>query len=460
MKKVLFILGILLALTVAGLAIFILTFDADRYRPLLVTQLQRAVGAPVTLEHLSLGWQKGIALRLQGLAIAENAQGSGEPLLEVESASAFVELIPLLHRDVRVTSVVLKRPRIHLIRDAQGRLNLLGLAAAASPMAAPSQAARSEHADVSFNVASLRVEDGTVHWTDAMTMPPTDLRVKAVDAMIRHIALNQPMDVELSAALAAEHPNLHVRGHLTPPSPGQSGSLEDAQLSLEGVPLDQLLPSNPQEPHLRGKLSATLQGHVATLDPAQLTQTLSGSGQFKVADPVLVNLNLLRTVFARISVIPGLVEKLEARLPSEYQTKFSAADTVLSPIDVAVRVESGALRFDDLNLRTETFRLTGSGWVGLGGAVPIRSILRIDPTLSEVLISSVKELQYLTTTNGEIEMPLVIQGQAPQLAVLPDLNYLTSKLFATKVQDLLNNFLQKAFEKHSPADAPAESPGP
>lgn len=456
MKKVLLVIVILLALAVAGLAIVILTFDADRYRPLLVSTLEKAIGRPVQLERLSLGWQQGIALQVRGLTIAEGAQAAGEPLLHVESTSAFVELMPLLRKDVRVTSVVLKQPRIHLIRDAQGNLNLVGLAVAASPAAAPGQAATAGGAGVSFNVASLRIEDGTLHWTDAMTHPPTDLWMKSVNASITNISLETPMDIEIAGALAGETPNLRLRGRFTPPSATAQGALEQAQLAIENLSLDDVLPpSGPQEPRLQGQLTVNLQGGLTTLDPAQLSRSLAGSGRFKIAEPVLANLNILREVFAQFSVIPGLMEKLQERLPPEYQAKLSATDTVFSPMDLSMRVESGAVRFDNVSVSTEDFRLIGSGWVGLNGAVTIRSLLRIEPVLSQALIQSVNELRYLATKDGEVEIPLAIQGQASRLAVAPDLNYIASKLLVPKAQDLLGNFLQKAFEKNAPSDAPA-----
>ncbi len=113
MKKILRTLSLLLALAITGLAIFILTFDADRYRPALLQELQKALGRPVRLERLSLGWQQGIALELRRLAIQEDASGTREPLLEVDSVRALARLAPLLRKQVRISSVILARPRIH-----------------------------------------------------------------------------------------------------------------------------------------------------------------------------------------------------------------------------------------------------------------------------------------------------------------------------------------------------------
>jgi hypothetical protein len=86
----------------------------------------------------------------------------------------------------------------------------------------------------------------------------------------------------------------------------------------------------------------------------------------------------------------------------------------------------------------------------LEGTIDIRAILHIEPQLSAALIKSVNELQALADAGGQLEIPVAVQGHAPQVAVFPDLNYLASKLIVTTVQDLLGRFLQKSLEKTAP----------
>jgi len=454
MKKLLLMLAVLFLLAIVTLAVFLVTFDADRFRPQLVSQLQAALQRPVSLEHISLGWQRGIAVQFQGLVVEQGTQGAAEPLIQVESAHALVHLMPLLHKRVEVASITLTRPRIVVARDAQGRMNLMGLAAAASPAAASGTTTAIGGTPVSLNIASLRIQDGALHWLDAIRQPPADVWIKALDATVKNITPGQPMDVEVKGALAATTQNFFLRGRLTPPSQTQPGSVDELELNVKELPLDQILPpARPREPQLRGTLTTTLHGSVATLDPVGLTRTLSGSGDLALANPKIVNLNVLRRVFEQLSMLPGLMQTLEERLPPEYQAKFAANDTVLEPINLSITVRDGALHFDDVRLSTDTFRISGSGTVGLEGLVSIRSTLRIDPTLSGALIKSVKELQYLTDTAGGMEIPLTIEGQMSRLAVLPDLNYVASKLLTTKVQDLLGTFLQKALEKNAPPES-------
>ena len=275
MKNLLRILLVVCLLAIVAGALFLATFDADRYRPQVLAQLQTALGKPVTLDRISVGWQQGVAVQLRGLAIYQGPEAAGEPLIQVESASGILEVLPLLKKRVQVASIVLIRPRILVARDAQGHINLMGLMAAASPAAASGRAAAVGGTPVSFAVASLRIEDGTLHWTDAASpavsgasQPPTELSINALGVTVKHISAGTPMDIEARGALGAQTPNLRLSGRLTPPSDGSAGSCDQLKLTVENLPLEQILPpSRPGAVHLQGRLTAILQGSAATLDP-------------------------------------------------------------------------------------------------------------------------------------------------------------------------------------------------
>ena len=452
MKRLLLIVALVLAVAILGIGAFVLTFDADRYRPLLVSKLQAALGRPVKLERLSLGWRRGIAITLQGLTVEERAPATGEPLLQMESASAVVPLLPLLRKKVRVASIIFTHPRVHALRDAQGRVNLLGLAAAAAPGAASGRTAG--EGTISFNVGSIRIEQGTLHWTDAMASPPTDLWVNALDVTVTHIAPGQPMTVHAQGAFGGEsrpsaegrgeRQNVELGGRVTLPATGHAGSIEEMVLAMERIPLEQLLPpAAAGSPQLRGILTLKLQGGVSTLEGPQLARSISGDGQLQLTEPVVENLNILRAVFEKFSMIPGLVEKLESSLPPDYQAKLAARDTVFAPIALAVRCDSGVLRFDDLRLRTETFELSGSGLAEVDGAFNMSSQLRIDPALSTAIVKSVNELQALADDRGALLIPVAIRGRVPRVAVMPDVRYIASKVFATKAVDLVGELMRR-----------------
>ena len=252
------------------------------------------------------------------------------------------------------------------------------------------------------------------------------------------------MDINARGMLAATSPNLHVRGRLRLPSASAAGEADQIKLTVEQLPLEYIMPVvAPGEPRLQGRLSVELEGRLETLEPTQLTHSVSGTGHLELAEPVIRNLNVLRAVFQRLSMIPGLVQKLEQGLPPEYQAKLAAKDTVLSPLEVSLQLEDGWLRFDDLHVRSETFQLNGAGRVGFDGTVEIRCKLRIDPTLSAAMIRSVHELRGLANAQGEMEFPVAVQGRAQRVSVVPDLNYIASRVVVSTAVEALGRLLKK-----------------
>ena len=458
LRRVLLVLAILCAVVVVALGVLIATFDADRYRPLLVRELEKALHKPVKLERISLGWQGGIALQLRGFAVFDDPGTAGEPLLDVRQASGLVRLRPLLHREVDVSSLVLSQPTVRLTRDAQGRVNLLGLAVAAAPARASSGPHRTAGEPVSFSIASFQIHDGTVHWSDALTSPQTELWLKHVELQVKAFSLTNPIDVEMSGAVAGEAPNLRLRARVRLPNQTSAGAIDHAQFSLDRIAIERLTPSVAQDaPQLRGLVALSLQGGVTTLDPVQWARAASGSGTLSVEEPTLANLNILRVVFTQLSLIPSLGQKLQERLPQDYQAKFAAEDTIFEPIQLDAALKDGALRFQDLRLKTDVFQLAGTGGVALNGVVGIHAMLAIEPTLSAAIVRSVNELGGLLNADGAMEIPVLISGQAPRVSVTPDLKYVASKVLVNAAVDALGRLLKK--ENGEQAPAPAESGG-
>lgn len=580
MKKVLIVLAVLFVLLIAGVAVFLATFDADRYRPLVVKQMESALGKPVTLDRLSLGWRGGIAVELHGLAVYPGEQASGEPAASVERASAVVNLLPLIRKEVSVSSVVVDRPVVRVRRDATGAIEVVGLKLVGAPAAASGRTVDTGEggaAPVAFNISVVRLNDGFISWTDEMMSPPMVVEAKALDLTLRNLS-PEKVDIELRVSLFSNAQNLQFSGRVWLPQGGSPAKLEKARLStdlrqwdllalsravpavrslglqsgaqgrlivsvdqvvldpgalagltarvqvsdgklplatlgkpvdnitldllakparielkqasgivgggvvsasgfidqpgsaspsatldvtLEELLLEELAPAGgAEEPRLFGRVSASFKGTGQGLDWPTLSRTLNGSGRVSLSQLKLVNLNILREVFSRLSIIPGLAEKLQARLPASYQPKLTARETVFEPVDVEVTAQQGEVTWSNLRLVTDSFELQGVGRAGFDGMVSSQATLRIDPELSTALAATVNELGQLNDEQGRMRFPVVIQGQLPRVAVMPDLQYVASKIVATKAQEFLGGLLQRALESQQPADETGQQQPP
>jgi len=562
MKKTFLIIAVLLLVGIVGVMVFLARFDVDRYRPLVITQLEKTLGVPVRLERLSLGWRGGIALGLQGLAVYADAQAQ-QPAVRIESVSATVRLFPLLRKDVQVSSLALIRPQLHLRRSADGALGVGGLPIPAGPPASNPGPRATPAAAVALLISSLQVRDGVLRLTDETSSPPLAVTANDVDATFRNVSLTRPMDAQVRMALFSETQNVNLTGRFQVPSEGRAGLIEGfrlemdlrtirlaelaqavptlngfgitgeadgalvvaierlpldpqglsglsaqirltggrlplaggsvleqitveavaragqlevnqvsakiaegtivakgtveqfatqpsaaGEITIDGVKLEQLWPQAASgEPQVQGIGAASFQASAQAVAWSQLTSVLSGQGIIRLTKPTLINLNILRETFSRLSVLPGVVDKLHARLPESSRAQLTARDTVFEDVELPLRIEQGVLRFDNLRVVTETFELAGTGHLRLDQTFSSHLTLRIDPGFSAAIVQSVNELQHLTDAQGRLELPVVIQGTLPRVAVLPDVQYLASRLLATKAEELLGDFLQKALKR-------------
>jgi len=209
-----------------------------------------------------------------------------------------------------------------------------------------------------------------------------------------------------------------------------------------------------QGPSFRGSVSGSFEGGATAPAWPSIPPALAGRGDVTIQDGAIANLNLLRQVFERLTVIPGLSQRLQARLPEGYQEKLDAPDTLFGPIHLPVMVQQGVLTFSDAQIPAEMFTLEGAGRVGMTGALAVDAILRVEPALSKAIIGSVNELQYLADREGRLALPVVVQGTVSQLSVLPDLQYVASRLVVSKAQEWLGDVIQRQLQRAGEEAAP------
>jgi hypothetical protein len=386
MKKALWVLLGVVVVAVIGVAIFLATFDADRYRPLVVEKLQAALGRPVRLGHLRLSWRGGIAVTLQQVAFGDEQATATDPFFQAETVDAIMAWRPLLKKQVEIDAL---HVREGVLRWQQWTAEQVSADAAVHPDR--------------FDVRRLqcRMAGGMVQATGAAE------QLTGVPALTMH-------------------------------------------LTGDGLALEALAPPrSPQDPHLQGQLAFTAQIAAQGRDASAWTSSVAGSSHISLTHWKVANLNVLREVFQRLSMLPGLVERLQSRLPASYAEKLNARDTVFESLEVPMTIGHGTVHLDALRLASDSFEMEGAGGVGLNGVVALQAMLRIDPELSAALIRSVAELQYLADANGRLELPVTVQGTLPQVSVLPDVQYVASRLVMTKAQELLGNFLQRALERNT-----------
>lgn len=157
MKRILKIVGIIIAvLIVIAIAIPFL-IDANTFRPKLESELTEALGREVKVGNLSLSLFSG-GVAADNISIADDPQFSKSAFISAQSLKVGVEMIPLIFsKTLNVTELTLSQPQISLIKSENGeRWNFSSLGG--KNTSAPKETKSSGNPNLS--VAKLNVSDG------------------------------------------------------------------------------------------------------------------------------------------------------------------------------------------------------------------------------------------------------------------------------------------------------------
>jgi len=312
MKKILIIIASILILALTGAALFIITFDANRYKAALITKLEESMGKDIMIGNISLSLLPGFGLEAKDIVVKDKDKTWGNALLKAKSLKVSVKLLPLLKKEIQIQ--------------------------------------------------------------------------------------------KLSA------PELTI-------NPGNS-------------------------PSFRCSLDLNMSIIIDSLSQEDMLKTLSARGDARLQNAVLDNMNVLKVALDKLNMLPDLVQKLKDNLPEKYSRLLSRNDTSFKPMNAAFQIKDSRIYFDELLMESDAFYLTGKGSIGMDQDIEISADLFIPKDLSDAFTNTVPELKYLTDNNGIITMPLEIRGKAPNVSVMPNLEYVIKRLFTSKGQELLNRLFK------------------
>ena len=131
-KKMLTIVGVIVAVLLLVILILPSLIDANRYKPEIQAKLGTALGRNVQIGNIKLSIFSG-GVVVDDVAISDDPAFSNQPFLQAASVKINVEMIPLiLSRQVRITGFAIDSPKTNLIRHANGTWNYSTIGAASS----------------------------------------------------------------------------------------------------------------------------------------------------------------------------------------------------------------------------------------------------------------------------------------------------------------------------------------
>jgi len=171
LRRSLIVLAMAAALVVAAAVALPWLVDADRYGPLIAARVQNATGRTIDFGTISFRVLPVPGLSVRGpIRISDSAGYPGRSALTAESLTVRLGLLGLLRGRASVTSIMIDRPILTLIRDSRGAWNFDDLVRRATT--APATGPDSGEPD-SFKVIvdRARITGGRIRIYDDAVLP-------------------------------------------------------------------------------------------------------------------------------------------------------------------------------------------------------------------------------------------------------------------------------------------------
>lgn len=158
LRRLLIVTGLVLALLVAAAAWFVASFDATRYKGLLIERVRTQYGRTLAIDGpIGLALFPRLEVTLRDVTLSEARRA--DEFMAIEQASLAVQLLPLLRRELAIDRVAARGVRLAYTRDAQGRRNIDDLLAAPADAPAAAPSAPAPGTALHFDVRALEFSD-------------------------------------------------------------------------------------------------------------------------------------------------------------------------------------------------------------------------------------------------------------------------------------------------------------
>jgi hypothetical protein len=573
------IIVLVIVLTVAAI-IFIKTFDVNRFKPQIISQVNKMLNRQLDFEKakLAVSLRQGVSFKINNLNIADDPEFGKDNFLSIQEASLGVDLLKwLFQKKINISNIIIESPRIIIIRKKDGSIN-------AQSIAQKGQVEKKEGISVNTSaplaipallVSSLQVNNGKVIYIDNSFEPSLQLEVSDLSVAITKFSLSEKFPFLIEAAILSSQTNIKISGKaqidlkmnevtiselkaatdlsrlliekipaafpmlkgvilpvslkgifgigvqkITAGLKGLSAFTADASLTNGEMQLKKLaVPVKDIDMTVKitnknitietisasigqgtikaqgligdylAKQSYSMDGFVDNLNllevisqdnmpvktegivatkikingegfsPEAVKVNLSGAIDLFVEKAKLKDINVLRTVLDKISVIPGLSGRVAEKLPDKFKDRLDQKDTSLADLKLPVSIENGRFLINDAALGADEFMFNGNGYAGFDGMYSLEGSFLIPAELSSAMVNSVEQLQYLLNSDKQIYIPLKISGRAMTLKFTVNGEYIAKKMLIEQGTQQLFKVIDKALgSKEEPQQGITQQP--
>jgi AsmA protein len=224
-------LAVLVALVLGALLALPLLLDTPAIQTYASQAASHALGRPVKFTALSISALPLPTVKLRGLQVAEDPSFGPGPFVTVAEGRMRIRIRPLLQGRVELADLTLEEPRIHVIEDAAGRLNVSTLGGGAAPAPAGPPRVGTGRPGVAAAGAVLlsrvRIVNGAIDYQKAGAKS-AEFTLDAIDVTVTQAAAGEALRVSGSAQGQPGNVKLTIAEGTVSVAPGRA--FGDAQL--------------------------------------------------------------------------------------------------------------------------------------------------------------------------------------------------------------------------------------
>ena len=225
-------LAILVALVLGALLALPFLLDTPAIQTYAAQAASHALGRPVKFNTLSISALPLPTVKLRGLQVAEDPSFGPGPFITVSEGRMRIRIRPLLQGRVELADLTLKEPRIHVVEDAAGRLNVATLGGGAAPPApaGPPRVGSGRPAAAAAGavlISRVRIVNGAIDYQKAGTQS-VQFTLDAIDVTVTQASAGEALRVSGSAQAQPGNVKLSIAEATVSVAPGRA--FGDAQL--------------------------------------------------------------------------------------------------------------------------------------------------------------------------------------------------------------------------------------
>lgn len=552
MAKKLVIVGLLGVAALVGIGLFAyfnLNALLEQNRDRIASLAGRALAREVALEKASAAFSNGLAIRIDGLRIAEDPRFGKGDFLALETGYVDVALWPLLQNRIEVHGIRFERPTIQLIATRRG-WNFASLGASEADRKAPQE--EEAGPPLALVIGALAIEDGTVVYADRTAKDGLALTIEEFESSGTELTLDGPLALAFSGRVRPTGGDASLASHVSgeveisdrasgagrlrlespsfaprvlgidlsegedrekiddlaveiglPAAASKSGypiTLRAGAARLAGFDLDAIegelryrgskleierfvtglaggraelagdlafgapgkapfdldlklagLDSGELAHVLLGVPRGVVSGRIGgdldlagrSLDWETLTRTLAGRVRLEVGEGALESVNALETLTSQLVGDPTVGRLVAGSIREAIAEALRGDRTPFDLLKLAVELENGRMRADDLQIAAKDFGLSAAGALGLDGLLDGDGRIRFSPEVSEKILKKADRFAPLLADGDRVVLPLRLGGKLSAPFLRPDLSALGSHAADVATEDLKEKAAKK-----------------